>query len=108
MSLTMTQFAYTPEAWAALMRNPEDRSLLLKALVEKLGGRLLGMYYTFGEYDGVAIVELPDNVASMTAVLASIAPGHLRATKTTLLFTVAEAMQAMKKASTITLPRPKG
>jgi hypothetical protein len=26
MPLYMTQFAYTPEAWAAIVDNPEDRS----------------------------------------------------------------------------------
>jgi len=44
MALYMTQFSYTPEAWAALMKKPEDRSVPLKALFEKLGGRLIGMY----------------------------------------------------------------
>jgi uncharacterized protein with GYD domain len=108
MALYMTQFSYTPEAWAALMKKPEDRSVPLKALFEKLGGRLIGMYYCFGEYDGVAIGELPDNTAEMTMLLGVIAPGHLKATKTTVLFTVQEAMQAMGKAGGIAYPAPKG
>lgn len=108
MALYMTQFSYTPEAWAALMKKPEDRSVPLKALFEKLGGRLIGLYYCFGEYDGVAIGELPDNTAEMTMLLAVIAPGHLKATKTTVLFTVQEAMQALGKAGGIAYPAPKG
>jgi uncharacterized protein with GYD domain len=108
MALYMTQFSYTPEAWAALMKKPEDRSVPLKALFEKLGGRLIGLYYCFGEYDGVAIGELPDNTAEMTMLLGVIAPGHLKATKTTVLFTVQEAMQAMGKAGGIAYPAPKG
>ena len=108
MALYMTQFSYTAEAWAALMKKPEDRSVPLKALCEKLGGRLIGMYYCFGEYDGVAIIEAPDNSAQMTALLAVIAPGHLKATKTTVLFTVQEALQVLTKAGGITYPAPKG
>ena len=108
MALYMTQFSLTAEAWAALARNPEDRSLPVKALVEKMGGRLIGMYYTFGEYDGFVISELPDNVSSMATALAAIAPGHLRGTKTTVLLSVAEAMQAMKKAGSISFQAPKG
>ena len=108
MALYMTQFSYTPEAWAALMKKPEDRSVPLKALFEKLGGRLIGLYYCFGEYDGVAIGEVPDNTAEMAMLLAVIAPGHLKATKTTVMFTVQEAMQAMGKAGGIAYPAPKG
>ena len=55
MSLYMMQFSYTSEAWAAMARNPEDRSVQVKANVEKLGGRLVGMYYCFGEFDGLAV-----------------------------------------------------
>ncbi len=108
MPLYMGQFAYTREAWAALVKNPEDRSAPVKALAEKLGGRLIGFYYCFGEYDAVVIWEAPDNAASMTAVLAAIAPGHLKASKTTVLFTVEEAMEAMGKAGAIVFPAPKG
>ena len=108
MPLYMTQFSYTPEAWTALVKNPEDRSAPLKALAEKLGGRLLGLYYCFGEYDGVVIVELPDETTCMAAVLAAIAPGHLKATKTTVLFSVEQAMEAMGKAGALVYPAPKG
>ncbi len=34
MSLYMMQFAYTSEAWAALARNPEDRSNAMRGLLE--------------------------------------------------------------------------
>ena len=108
MSLYMVQFAYTREAWAALVKNPEDRSAPVKALMENLGGRLIGMYYCFGEYDGIVICELPDNATGMAAVLAVIAPGHLKATKTTVLFSVEQAMEAMGKAGAIVYPAPKG
>ena len=108
MSLYMVQFSYTPEAWAALAKNPEDRSAPVKALFDKVGGRLLGMYYSFGEYDGVIIGECPDNVGQAAAVLASVVPGHTRAVKTTVLLSVPEAMQAMKKAGSIAYAGPKG
>lgn len=37
MALYMTQFRYTSEAWAALARNPEDRSAAVSALAESMG-----------------------------------------------------------------------
>ena len=108
MSLYMLQFSYTPEAWAAMTRNPEDRSVQVKANMEKLGGRLLGMYYSFGEFDGMAVVELPDSVAAMAYVVAAIGTGILKATRTTQLFSIAESIQGMKKASAVKLAPPRG
>ena len=105
MSLYMTQFSYTPEAWAALVKNPEDRGPQLGAMLEKLGGRLISFYYCYGEYDGVAIYESPDETAAMAVVLAAIAPGHLKGTKTTVLLSVADAMKGMEKAGGIVYKR---
>lgn len=108
MALYVTQFSYTSEAWANLVKNPEDRAAPVKALIEKLGGRLLSMYYCFGEYDGFIIYEAPDETTASGAVLAAIARGHLKAAKTTVLLTVEQAMEAMGKAGEIVFPAPKG
>ena len=98
MPLYMTQFAYTPEAWAALVDNPEDRSAAVRELVEAMGGRLLSWYLSFGEYDGVLIYEAPDNAAAGATSLAAASRGHLRALKTTPLFTAEESMEVMRRA----------
>ena len=37
MALYMTQFSYTAEAWAALVKNPADRSVGLKTLIGEDG-----------------------------------------------------------------------
>lgn len=101
MPLYMTQFSYTSEAWAAFVRSPEDRRTLLSEMLEKLGGRVLNLYYSFGEYDGVIIFEAPNETTAAAAVLAAITPGHLRASKTTVLLTVENAMEAMRQAGTL-------
>lgn len=106
MALYMIQFTYTPEAWAALVKNPQDRSAPVKELGQKLGGRLVGFYYCFGEYDGVVLIEAPDDNAAIAASLAAVAPGHIKAIKTTKLFTVEETMEAMRKAGNIAFAGP--
>ncbi len=98
MPLYMTQFAYTPEAWAALVENPEDRSAAVRELTESMGGRLVSWYLSFGDYDGLLIYEAPDDATAGTAVLAAVRRGHLRAVKTTPLFTAEEAMEMMRRA----------
>jgi uncharacterized protein with GYD domain len=98
MPLYMVQFAYTPEAWADLVENPQDRSAAVRELTEALGGRLLSWYLSFGEYDGVLIYEAPDNASAGVAALAAASRGHLRAIKTTPLFSAEESVEVMRRA----------
>ena len=39
----------------------------MRALVERLGGRFLNLYYSFGEYDGLVIFEAPDEIKDFAA-----------------------------------------
>jgi uncharacterized protein with GYD domain len=94
----MMQFAYTADAWAALTTRPTDRSEALGTMAEQLGARLISLDYTLGEYDGVAILEAPDDATAIAVILAAVTPGHLKATRTTRLIPPAEAMDAMRKA----------
>lgn len=106
MALYMTQFAYTAEAWAALAKNPQDRSVPVRELAQKLGGRFVGLYYCFGEYDGVVLSEAPDDTTAMAVAIAAVTPGHLKAIRTTKLFTVEETMEALRKAGSLTFQGP--
>ena len=101
MSIYMYQFKYTPAAWAAFAKKPEDRGAVVNELLGKLGGKLISAYYTFGEWDGLVIYESPNEIAAMAAVVTIIAPGHIEATKTTVLFTVEDAIKAMNMASAL-------
>ena len=106
MALYMAQFAYTAEALATMAKNPQDRSVPVRELGEKLGSRLVGFYYCFGEYDGVVLTEAPDDTTALASVVASVAPGHIKAIKTTKLFTVEETMEAMRKAGSLAFQGP--
>ncbi len=98
MPLYMTQFTYTADAWAALANDPHNRGDVFRSLVQGLGGRLVGFYYSFGEYDGVAIYEAPDDTTAAAIIMAALAPGHNKAIKTTKLLTVEETLAALNKA----------
>ena len=99
MPVYMTQFSYTNEAAAALVKNPEDRSGVFREQLEKLGARMLAFYHCVGEYDGVTIYEVPDEATLSGLVFAIRAPGHLEKIETTELHTVEVAMEGMRKAS---------
>jgi uncharacterized protein with GYD domain len=106
MPLYMSQFAYTSGAWAALVKNPQNREDVLRALIEKLGGRLVSFYYCFGEYDGVFVSEMPDETTLAAAAFAAISPGHVKAIKTTTLLTTEQTVEAMRKAGAQTYQAP--
>jgi uncharacterized protein with GYD domain len=106
MALYMIQGTYTAEAWATMTKNPQDRSIPIRDLAQKFGGRLVSVYYCFGEYDVVVLVEAPDDINASALVLAAVSPGHLKAIKTTKLLTVEETMEAMRKAGNVTYPAP--
>ncbi|MGI9057777.1 MAG: GYD domain-containing protein [Ktedonobacteraceae bacterium] len=106
MALYMFQGTYTPESWASMTKNPQDRSVGLAEMIQKLGGKLISLYYCFGEYDVVAIFEAPDDTTASAMVLVAISPGHAKTSKTTKLLTVQEATEAMRKASSVMYQPP--
>jgi uncharacterized protein with GYD domain len=103
----MIQVAYTPEAWATMIKNPQDRIAAVRPAVESVGGTIAEGFISFGEYDLVAIAEFPDNVAAASFSVATTARGAIKAFKTTPLLTIAEAQAAMKQASTVKYEPPK-
>ena len=106
MAVYMAQFAYTPEAWTAFTKNPEDRTAAVQSLAQKVGCKFEALYYSFGEYDGFVILEAPDESTVTAFLLAAMSPGHIRATKTTALMRPEAVVQAMKKAGGIAYKGP--
>ncbi len=99
MPLYMSQVAYTSEAWATMIKNPQNRIEIVRPVIEGLGGKLLHAYLAFGEYDAVLITEFPDNVSTAALIMAAAGGGALKAMKTTVLMSVEEGLEAMRKAS---------
>lgn len=99
MSYYLVQAAYTPEAWAILTKNPQNRIEAIKPAVENLGGKVEGGWFSFGEFDVVLILNMPDNISAAAMAMAFAAGGALKSIKTTPLLTPDEAMDAMKKGA---------
>jgi uncharacterized protein with GYD domain len=101
MAHYLVQVSYNRQAVADLVRVPEDRSAVVRAIIENLGGKLEAFYFAFGDYDAVVIAELPDNVTMAAVSMAISAGGAVSDFKTTVLIPMNEAMDAMRKAGTI-------
>jgi uncharacterized protein with GYD domain len=102
MALFMWQAAYTSESWAAQLKNPQNRADTVgKALCEAAGGKLVGAWYCFGEYDIMIIADLPNPESMAALALAVGAGGAVKSSKTTVLMSGAEGLAAMKKAASV-------
>jgi uncharacterized protein with GYD domain len=106
MPLYLTRFSYTPETWARLIANPEDRRTAAESYIESVGGKLHGFWYGFGTYDGYNLWEAPDNVSIAAVVLAISSGGALSSIETTVLLTVDETMEALRRAQQVQYQPP--
>lgn len=106
MPMYLTRFSYTPETWARLIRNPEDRRAKAKEYIESVGGKLHGFWYAFGAHDGYNLWEAPGNVSMAATVIAIGAGGALTSCETTVLLTVDETLAALEVASRIGYQAP--
>jgi len=99
MAYYLVQAAYTAEAWAAMVKDPQNRAEVIRPVIERLGGSLVGSWMAFGEYDAVAIIQMTDTVSAAALSLAASAGGAVKAIKTTPLMTMEEGMAAMRQAA---------
>ena len=106
MPLYLSKFNYTPETWNRLIGNPEDRQKAAQSYIESVGGKLHGFWYAFGSYDGYTLWEAPDNVSMAAVALAISAGGALSSLETTVLLTVDETIDALRKAQQVKYQAP--
>ena len=102
MPLYMYQAAYTTESWAAQIKNPQNRvETVGRQACEAAGGKLVGGWLCFGDYDLVIIADVPNNESMAAIALAVGAGGAIKASKTTVLMTGKEGVAALKKAGAV-------
>ena len=107
MAMYLSRFSYTPETWERLTANPEDRREAARSYIESVGGKLHGFWYAFGEHDGYTLWEAPDNVSMAAVALAIGGGGALSSIETTVLMTVEDTIDALRKAGQVQY-RPPG
>jgi uncharacterized protein with GYD domain len=106
MPLYLSRFSYAPQTWAAMVEGPEDRREAARAIIESVGGKLHGFWYAFGQHDGFNLWEAPDNVSMAAVALAITSGAALSSFETTVLLTVEETLEALRKASQVPYRSP--
>ena len=106
MPLYMARFGYTPEAWAALVRSPENREQAVGRILEEAGCKLHNLWYSFGPEDGFALIEAPDNITAAGISIAVSSSGAFRSFDTSVLMTQAQLLDALEKAGDVAYAAP--
>ena len=94
----LQQVSYSQEGWEALVAHPQNRIEAVRPAIEKLGGKVVSGWFSFGDHDIVVISEMPDNVSAAAIAMAFAAGGACKSVQTTPLISPDEALQALKKA----------
>jgi uncharacterized protein with GYD domain len=86
------------EQGAASFKETVDRYEAAQQQFEKLGVKLVDVYWTIGEHDIVTVVEAPDDESATAALLRLGSAGNVR-TKTMRAFSRDEMRGVIEKAS---------
>jgi len=98
MPIYITQGRYTRDAIKGMITKPEDRADAVSRILSKSGGRLIGYYVTFGEYDFLCVAEAPSEVQMAAVLLAVGSGGGVTDLRTTVAMTSVEAKGAFAAA----------
>jgi uncharacterized protein with GYD domain len=101
MARYLIQVSYTAESWAAQVKNPQDRLKAVGEMLAPAGITFVDVYYSFGEFDIVGIVDGPDNATTAAGMIAVAAGGACSKLQTTPLLTAEEGLEAITKAGSI-------
>ncbi|MGQ0445819.1 MAG: GYD domain-containing protein [Beijerinckiaceae bacterium] len=101
MPIYITQGRYTSDAVKGMVANPENREKAVAELMEKAGGKLLALYFTFGEYDFLSISEAPSEEVMASALIAGAASGGTSYLRTSVALSTKDAMKAFKSAGAL-------
>jgi uncharacterized protein with GYD domain len=95
MPTYVTLFKWTDQG-VKDVKNAPVRFDAAKKLTESMGGKVLGLYVTMGEYDIVAVSEGPSDEVASAAALSIASKGNAKTT-TMRAFTESEFSAIVKK-----------
>jgi uncharacterized protein with GYD domain len=98
MSYYLYQLTYSQDAMKAMIAKPTDREAAARKLIEAAGGKLHHLFFSFGKFDVVCLIEAPDDKVAMATAATVGASGAVSGAQTTKLMTATEAMAAMALA----------
>ncbi|WP_170325834.1 GYD domain-containing protein [Ruegeria arenilitoris] len=99
MPIFITYASYSQEGVKGMLKKPVDRTAPVRALLKKVGGKLLGFYMTTGENDVVVISEAPDGTDAVAVGMAVAASGAVSKVETVRAWKAKDFVSVAKKAA---------
>ena len=68
MATFITTLKFTQKGIESIRESPK-RAAAFKAVAKRMGVKVAGIYWTLGEFDGVVIIDAPDDATATAAML---------------------------------------
>ena len=96
MTKYLVLFTFKGETLKAFMKKPSDRAAVVGEAAQSVGGRLESYYWMLGQYDGFAILELPDSAAAARLAMTVSSTGAFTHLETHELFSAEQVLQLLQ------------
>jgi uncharacterized protein with GYD domain len=108
MPYFLVEARYTAQSMAAMVQSPPDRPAQIRAVVERLGGKMESFWLAFGDHDVVLVCQMPNAQSAAAFSMAVSAGGGVSAIRTTPLISWEEGVLAMRQALEVGYDPPRG
>ena len=71
----------------------------MRPAIEKLGGKVEGAWFAFGESDLILLLDMPDNISAASFAIAVAGGGAVKSYKTTPLMSIDDGIEALKRGA---------
>lgn len=99
-------YTFKGETLRDFMKKPTDRAAAVDQAAQSVGGRLESYYWMLGQYDGFAIVDVPDSSAAARLAVTVSSTGAFTHLETHELFSSEEVLRLMKGSQDVTYAAP--
>jgi uncharacterized protein with GYD domain len=106
MAKYMVLFNFGSDAIRRFVASPSDRAAVVRGMAESVGGSLECYYWMFGQYDGMAVLELPDADTAAATMLAIASSGAFTRLETHELIEASDLTSIAERARGIAYQPP--
>ena len=91
-------FTYNSETWTRMVQSPGDRTAAVHQLADAMGGSVECLYWMFGAYDGLCIIDAPDSISAAALSITVGSSGAFKNLETHELLDQEQLNQALSRS----------
>ncbi len=106
MTKYLVLFTFKGETLKSFMKKPSDRAAVVGEAAQSVGGRLESYYWMLGQYDGLAILDMPDSAAAARLAMTVSSTGAFTHLETHELFSAEPVLHLLQGAEGVEYAAP--